>query len=182
MRKLGLSGIAVSIIAIITFVVFGGCALAGEETVRAMSPWGGQGYMFPIGDDRTYMVAVYSGTMFIEDSKGALHATSIVCPATVEGNLRTMSKSTQGHCIISDIDGDRVYAQISCTGDTENCRGFLKVESGTGKFAGITGEGEMVSQLESREAIAVEGFVPARQTITGIAWWPKLTYNIPGVK
>lgn len=179
MKNVRVSGLSVAAFLVMAFAAFEGCAVAEEGTIKAMAPWGGQGYVFPIGDDRAYMVAVYSGTMYVEDSKGALHAGSIVCPATVEGNLKTMTKSAQGHCIISNIDGDRVYARFNCTGDMENCRGPFTVESGTGKFAGITGEGEMVSQLESRAAVVVEGFVPARQAIEGIVWWPKLTYKIP---
>jgi len=174
--------ISIAALVVMSFVSFGGYALAEEGTIKAMAPWGGQGFVFPIGDDRAYMVAVYSGTIYVEDAKGALHAGSIVCPATVEGNLKTMTKTAQGHCVISNIDGDRVYARFSCTGDSENCRGPFTIESGTGKFVGISGEGEMVSQLDARAVVVVEGYVPARQEIRGIAWWPKLAYKIPETK
>ena len=152
---------------------------AEQGEIRATAPWEGDGYTFPIGNDRLYMVAVFTGTIFVEDGKGALHTGSIVCPATVEGDLKTMTKTGQGHCIITNDDGDRIYADYKCTGDFEACRGPFTLVGGTGKFTGITGEGEMESRIQSRNLLLVEGFESARQHGEGIAFWPKLTYQFP---
>ena len=156
-----------------------GPAVAEQEEVKALSPWEGDGYTFPIGNDRIFMVAVFTGTIFVEDGKGALHTGSIVCPATVEGDLKTMTKTGKGHCIITNDDGDRIYADYKCTGDLEACRGPFTLVGGTGKFTGITGEGEMESRIQSRNLLLVEGFESARQHGEGIAFWPKLTYQFP---
>ena len=156
-----------------------GTGLAEQATVKAMAPWEGDGFAFPIGDDRVYMVAVYTGIMFVEDSQGALHSGSLVCPGTVEADLKTMTKSGKGHCIITNAEGERVFAEFSCTGDLEGCRGPFTITSGTGKFTGITGEGEMISQMQSRQLLVVEGFESARQKGEGIATWPRITYSIP---
>jgi len=152
---------------------------AEQKEIKAMSPWEGDGFAFPIGDDKVYMVAVYTGIMFVEDNQGALHAASLVCPGTVQADLKTMTKSGKGHCIITNVDGDRVYTEFSCTGDMEGCRGPFTITSGTGKFTGITGEGEMISQMQSRQILVVEGFESARQHGEGIATWPRITYSIP---
>jgi len=152
---------------------------AEQTTVKAMAPWKGEGFAFPIGDEKVYMVAVYTGIMFVEDSQGALHSGSLVCPGTVEADLKTMTKSGKGHCIITNAEGDRVFAEFSCTGDLEGCRGPFTITSGTGKFAGITGEGEMISQMQSRQLLVVEGFESARQKGEGIATWSRITYSIP---
>jgi len=156
-----------------------GISFAEQATVQAMAPWKGEGFAFPIAEDRVYMVAVYTGILFVEDSQGALHAGSLVCPGTVEADLKTMTKSGKGHCIITNTAGDRIYADFSCTGDLEGCRGPFTITSGTGKFTGITGEGEMISQMQSRQLLVVEGFESARQQGEGIATWPRLTYSIP---
>ena len=161
---------------------FGVAALAGEGTVKAMAPWRGQGYAFPVGEDQVYMVAVYSGVMFVDDGKGPLHEASIVCPGTVNGNMKTMTKTGEGRCIITDGDGDRVYASFTCKGDPEGCRGPFKLVSGTGKFAGITGEGEMISRIQGRQVMVVAGYEGAQQLGEGVAVWPKLTYKIPSSK
>jgi hypothetical protein len=156
-----------------------GPAVAEQEEVKALSPWEGDGYTFPIGNDRIFMVAVFTGTIFVEDGKGALHTGSIVCPATVEGDLKTMTKTGKGHCIITNDDGDRIYADYTCTGDLEACRGPFTLVGGTGKFTGITGGGEMISRIQSRALLLVEGFESAHQQGEGIAIWPKLTYQFP---
>jgi hypothetical protein len=156
-----------------------GPGFAEQATVKAMAPWEGDGFAFPIGDEKVYMVAVYTGILFVEDSQGALHSGSLVCPGTVEADLKAMTKSGKGHCIITNTEGDRVFAEFSCTGDLEGCRGPFTITSGTGKFTGITGEGEMFSQMQSRQLHVVEGFESARQKGEGIATWPRITYSIP---
>lgn len=153
--------------------------LAEQATVKATAPWKGEGFAFPIGNNRVYMVAVFSGIMFVEDSQGALHAGSLVCPATVEADLHTMTKTGKGHCIISNTDGERVYAEFSCTGDLEGCKGPFTLTGGTGKFTGIRGEGEMISKIQSRAITVVEGFESARQQGEGVVIWPRITYSIP---
>ena len=160
-------------------LIFGTFVMAEERVIQAMAHWSGEGHAFPIGNDRVYMVAVYSGTIFVDKGEGVLHAASIVCPATVEVDLLTGKKSGQGHCIITNQDGDRVYADYTCTGDLKGCAGPFTLVGGTGKFTGITGEGEMISQLQARAFVVVEGFESARQHGEGVAFWPKLTYRIP---
>ena len=154
-------------------------AMAEQGAVRATAPWEGDGYAFPIGNDRVYMVAVFTGTIYVDDGKGALHTGSIVCPATVEGNLKTLTKTGQGHCIITNDDGDRIFADYQCQGDMEMCRGPFTLVGGTGKFKGITGGGDMVSRIQARTLFLVEGFESAHQQGEGIAFWPKLTYQFP---
>jgi hypothetical protein len=156
-----------------------GTGFAEQATVQAMAPWEGEGFAFPIGNDRVYMVAVFTGIMFVEDGEGALHAGSLVCPATVEADMNAMTKSGKGHCIISNTDGERVYAEFSCTGDLEGCRGPFTITGGTGKFTGITGDGEMISKIQVRQLLVVEGFESARQHGEGVAVWPRITYSIP---
>ena len=58
-------------VALAVAVLGGGASAFGEEgTVRAVSPWKGEGYVFPVGEDTAYMVAVYTGTLFVDDGKG----------------------------------------------------------------------------------------------------------------
>jgi len=156
-----------------------GIGFAEPATIKAMAPWEGEGFAFPIGDNRVYMVAVFNGIMFVEDGQGALHAGSLVCPATVEADLKTLTKTGKGHCIISNTEGERVYAEFSCAGDLEGCQGPFTITGGTGKFAGITGEGEMISKMQARQILVVEGFESARQHGEGVAVWPRITYTIP---
>ena len=152
---------------------------AEEGTVKAVATWKGLSFAFPVSKDQVYVVGVFTGVFYVEDGKGALHAASIVCPATAEGDLKTMTKTGQGRCILTDEDGNRVFARFTCEGDLEGCRGPFKLEGGTGKFDGITGEGEMISRIQVRQVTTVVGFETAEQRGEGVAVWPSLNYKIP---
>jgi hypothetical protein len=171
-------------ISVMVAALFGPSALVGAEegTVKAVATWKGRSFAFPVGQDQAYLVGVYSGVLYVDDGKGPLHAASIVCPATAEGDLKTMTKTGQGRCILTDDEGDRVYARFTCTGDLEGCRGPFKIEGGTGKFHGISGEGEMISRIQVRQLTTVVGFETAEQEGEGVAVWPSLTYRVPSAE
>jgi hypothetical protein len=171
--------VAVVLIVLSMVIGFQGTASAEEGTVKAAATWKARSFVFPVGQDQAYLVGVYSGTLYVDDGKGALHAASIVCPATAEGDLKSMTKTGQGRCILTDEDGNRIYARFTCTGDLEGCRGPFKIDGGTGRFEGITGEGEMVSRILVRQMTTVMGFETVEQEGEGIAVWPSLTYRIP---
>jgi lipid-binding SYLF domain-containing protein len=153
--------------------------LAVENTVKATAAWEGQGFAFPVGNDQAYMVGVYAGVMFVDDGKGPLNAAAIVCPGTTEGILTKGTKTGEGRCIITDQDGDRVFARFTCVGDFEGCRGPFTIVDGTGKFAGITGEGEMISRIQARQLTTYPTVVETvQQQGYGVAVWPALHYTI----
>jgi hypothetical protein len=167
------SGLASALVVLIGF------AQAEEVTVKATAAWEGQGYAFPVGEDEAYMVAVYAGVMFVDGAKGSLDAASIICPGTIDGNLAKGTKRGEGRCIITDQDGDRVFARFTCSGDLDSCRGLFTITEGTGKFAGITGEGEMISRIKARQLTAYAGVDDVQQQGAGLAMWPALHYKIP---
>lgn len=181
MKRLA-SGMMTMTILIAATVMLSGYGYAEEGTVKALSPWKGQGFAFPVGPDQLYMVAVYTGVMLVDDGKGPLHAATIVCPGTVDADVKMGTKTGYARCVITGERGDRVFAEMNCTGDAEGCRGTFKITGGTGKFTGITGEGEMISKIQAREIILVSGVETAHQLGEGIAIWPKLTYRIPDKK
>lgn len=172
-----------SFITVLAMIIVFGCfwqiAGAEEGTVKAVAAWNGRSFVFPVGQDQAYLVGVYTGTLYVEDGKGMLHAASIVCPATAEGDLKSMTKTGQGRCVLTDEDSNRIFARFTCKGDLEGCRGPFKIEGGTGKFDGITGEGEMISHIQVRQLTTVAGFETAEQNGEGVAVWPSLTYKIP---
>ncbi|MGA6826436.1 hypothetical protein ACO9S2_02360 [Nitrospira sp. NS4] len=170
---------SVAVVAALSVVALMGVAQAEEGTVKATASWEGQGYAFPVGEDQVYMVAVYAGVMFVDDGKGSLDAASIVCPGTIDGNLAKGTKTGDGRCVITDRDGDRVFARFTCSGDLQGCRGPFTIVGGTGKFAGITGEGEMISRIQARQLTMYAGVDDVQQQGAGLAIWPALHYKIP---
>jgi len=171
--------LAVTMAAVVVTTGLASSAAAEEASVKAVATGKGRSFVFPVGPAEAYLVGVYSGTLYVDDGKGSLHAASIVCPATAEGDLKKMTRTGQGRCILTDEEGNRVYARFTCTGDMESCRGPFKIVGGTGKFTGITGEGEMISRLEVEQSTRVIGFDTAEQQGEGVAIWPSLSYKIP---
>jgi hypothetical protein len=161
-------------------VILLGVAQAEEGTVKATATWEGQGYAFPVGEDQAYMVSVYAGVMFVDGGKGSLDAASIICPGTVESDFTKGTMRGEGRCIITDQEGDRVFARFTCSGDvTESCQGPFTFVGGTGRFAGITGGGEMISRIQARQLTMYAGAENVQQLGAGVAVWPALRYKIP---
>ena len=179
MKRLKKSGWAVAAVVVSAMLILMGIAQAEEGTVKATAAWEGQGYAFPVGEDQAYTVAVYAGVMFVDDGKGSLDAASIVCPGTIEGNLAKGTKTGDGRCIITDRDGDRVFARFTCSGDLDGCRGPFTIAGGTGKFTGISGGGEMISRIQARQITTYAGLDDVQHQGAGLAVWPALHYKIP---
>ena len=62
---------------------------AEEGTVKATSAWQGQGRFFQVGKDQAFFVGGFEGIMYVETKTGALDAAKIICPGTVDLNLKT---------------------------------------------------------------------------------------------
>jgi hypothetical protein len=62
---------------------------AEEGTVKATSAWQGQGQFFQVGKDQAFFVGGFEGIMYVETKTGALDAAKILCPGTVDLNLKT---------------------------------------------------------------------------------------------
>jgi hypothetical protein len=79
-----------------------------------------------------------------------------------------------------------VYARWTCSGPPlRGCRGRLTIDSGTGRFAGITGEGELIVRSTFVEFIEPQG--PGAQAGPAMAQeqhgvlviMPALPYRLP---
>ena len=150
-----------------------------EQTVSAMAPWKGDGKIFRVEPDKLLFVGSFTGVMYVSDGKGSLDAAIMVCPATQEINLKDETTSGQGRCILTSLEGDKVYAQWSCSGKPGICMGDFKLNGGTGRFTGITGSGPLHIRTILM-AIAVNmkdgGTV---ENAHGLAIWPELKFKIP---
>ena len=161
-------------------ISFTGHALAGEQaTVKALSAWQGMGATFQTQETEAFVIGALGGVMFIDGAKGSLDAASLMCPATVEINLRTGAREAEGRCIITDLDGDKVWARWSCRGDAKGCKGPFKLTGGTGKFVGITGGDTFILRIAIRELVGITSPDSFQQVAAGLAVWPNLKYSIP---
>ncbi len=160
--------------------VLPGLASAAEEgEVKMMAPWESSGQVFRTGEDQVLFLGVAEGIVYIEDGEGALDSALLVCPGTREISVESGMSAAHGRCILTSSAGHQVFASYQCKGDAGGCAGEFKLEGGTGRFAGITGAGE----IHVRTALAAMAVDKATGTTVsgaaGLAVWPKLTYKIP---
>lgn len=173
--------VAGAAVALAVLLAGSGPGLAAEEgTVRASASWAGQGRFIPTGTGTAYFVGAFSGILFIENDRGALNAAKILCPGTLEVDVNGGKQQGEGRCVLTDGEGNQVYAQWQCSGThLIECKGPFTLTGGTGRFKGITGQGD----FRVRSAIAElalgrlgEGL---QETAGGLAEWPSLRYRIP---
>jgi len=157
---------------------------AGEErTVKAVASWLGQGRFVPTGEGTLlFFAGSFSGTMFVDDGEGALHAAKMVCPGVLEVDINGGRQRGEGRCVMFAVRDttSEIYARWSCAGVHQvECRGQFVITGGSGRFAGITGQGEF------RVRTALGELTPGRydadivEKSVGLAEWPALHYRIP---
>ena len=105
-------------------------------------------------------------------------------------NLVVFMTSAQSEMFIFPTDGQSAEQQEQ---DEFACYKWAKNQTGVdpnqptqsaaspppSRRGGGDGEGEMISQLQARALLVVEGFESVRQHGEGVAVWPRLTYRIP---
>ena len=172
--------VLIVLIMVLVGLTIPGYLFAGEAgSVRATASFEGNGIVFTLEGDKVYMVGAWGGVMTIEKKKGSLDATTLVCPGTLLANLKTGMRLGEGRCIITDLEGDKIFALWSCTGEKTTCNGSFTINAGTGKFKGITGKGAMNTRIVASGVAALIGKEVYGKVSAGVAVWPELYYSIP---
>jgi hypothetical protein len=153
---------------------------AENATVKASAAWVGQGRIFQTGENNALFLGAFGGVLYVESEEGKLDAVELICPGTVDIELKSGAQEGSGKCIVTDEDGDRVFADWVCSGpELLGCKGTFTLTSGTGKFQGITGK----SPLKARTAFSAividlkSGAVA--KSGAGLLVLPELTYKLP---
>ncbi|UCE64275.1 MAG: hypothetical protein JSU59_03790 [Nitrospirota bacterium] len=157
----------------------GGQAQAAEKTVKAMATWQAQGLVTQIDKDQALMVGALMGALFIDGGHGKLDASSLLCPGTIVLNLNTGARSGQGRCVITDKEGDKIYAKWSSRGNEKGMKGPFNFVGGTGKFMGISGDNSWILRIAMRAMAGAVSDDSFQQVAAGLAVWPKLHYKLP---
>lgn len=168
------------LVAFFLVVVFIGTqGQAAENTVKAMATWQAQGLVTQVDKDQALMVGALMGALFIDGGHGQLDASSLLCPGSIVLNLNTGARSGQGRCVITDKDGDKIYAKWSSRGNEKGMKGPFNFVGGTGKFMGISGENTWVLRIAMRAMAGAVSDDSFQQVAAGLAVWPKLKYKLP---
>ena len=172
--------LATMLMAFVLVVIFCGTHVqAAENTVKAMATWQAQGLVTQVDKDQALMVGALMGALFIDGGHGQLDASSLICPGSIVLNLNTGARSGQGRCVITDKDGDKIYAKWSSRGNEKGMKGPFNFVGGTGKFMGISGENSWVLRIAMRAMAGAVSDDSFQQVAAGLAVWPKLKYKLP---
>jgi hypothetical protein len=68
----------------------------------------------------------------------------VKCPAFFDADYNNKRHRGGGYCVMSDPDGDQVYASWQNEGDTIVGPGTFTFTGGTGKYQGISGKNDFV--------------------------------------
>jgi hypothetical protein len=153
---------------------------AEERTVQVIMPWEGQGRVFQIDTRRLQFLGALEGIMYVENSKGEMHEGFVQCPVTQILDLETGTTEATGHCEITASPVDVVYAQMSCKGMVGDCKGEFILIDGEGKFAGISGQGEIRVRSAIRALATDLGSGATLRIGSGLAVIKDLKFSTPG--
>jgi len=152
---------------------------ADEGTVQAVIPWEAQGQVFQIDTRRIQFMGSLKGVMYVENAKGEMNEGFVQCPIIQIMDLDTGMTEAFGHCEITASPNDVVYAQLSCKGQVGDCNGKFVLMEGEGKFAGISGEGQLRVRSPIRALASDLGSGALLRVAAGLAVIKDLKYSTP---
>lgn len=129
------------------------------------------GPIIKTGEKQSLIVASLSGAFFVETDEGPVPSGSIACGGTVRVDLDTSHQVGSGGCSFTAFDGATSWGEWQCEGyNLVGCRGLFKLNGGTGRLAGLTGEATMIWRPSGHEMQKqLDGSVLANAT--GILIW-----------
>lgn len=152
---------------------------AQEDTVQAVIPWEGEGRVFRV-DTRTMMfLGALEGVMYIESSRGEMHEAFVMCPIMQKVDVSTGRSEGIGRCEISASPDDVVFAELSCEGEVGSCEGKFTVVDGAGRFAGVSGAGNLRVRSPMHALVTDMSSGAVLRVASGIAIIKDLNYRIP---
>ena len=186
MVRIGSFAAAVAVAGAVALGAVAPPAARGEEaTVRIVSPVTGQGFFFETGVNRAQFLGALHGALYVDSGPDTLDAARVVCPVRFSLDTLSPTFTAEGTCTIGHGEEHKVFARWTCAGAwPKGCRGRLTVTGGTGRFAGITGEGELAFRTTMTEFVEPPkeqraGIGVVRQIGSGLLSLPAFRYRVP---
>jgi hypothetical protein len=129
------------------FLLPSAVALAQDEpqVFNAFAVAVASGTIVKSGEKQVLVIGTLKGPMFIETDEGPVDAGSVVCGASIRVDMGSAQQIASGACSFSAQDGATAWGEWKCTGyELVGCRGRLRLTGGTGRLAGVGGEGAMI--------------------------------------
>jgi hypothetical protein len=153
---------------------------ARQDTVQAIIPWEGEGQVYHVDSNAVLFLGALKGVMYVETSTGDLHEAFVVCPVMQEINTDSGATQARGRCEVVVSPVDVLYAEITCEGKkVGECAGKFTLKSGEGKFAGISGSGNLRIRSPMHALVADMTSGALLRVAAGLAVINDLKFSIP---
>ena len=152
---------------------------ARQDTVQVVIPWEAEGQVFQVDTHTMLFLGAMEGVMYIESSRGEMHEAFVMCPFMQKLDLDTGATDATGRCEVSASPVDVLYAELTCKGKVGDCKGKFTLIDGEGKFAGISGSGNLRVRSPMHGLIADLGSGAILRVGSGLAIVNDLKYRIP---
>ncbi|HEY4169310.1 MAG TPA: hypothetical protein VGM96_21145 [Reyranella sp.] len=122
-------------------------ALAEDEpqVFNAFAVVRAEGTLVRAAEKQVSLAGALNGPLFVETDEGPVEAGTMACSLAVRFDQVERSQNGKGACTFSAADGAAAWADWECAGyDYVGCRGKMTINGGSGRFAGIRGEGTMI--------------------------------------
>ena len=117
--------------------------------------------------------------MYLENSEDKMNEAFVQCPIVQILDLGSGVTEALGNCEITVSPEDVVYAQMTCKGQVGICAGKFVLIDGEGRFAGISGEGELTVRSPIRALAADLGSGSLLRVGSGLATVKDLVFSVP---
>ena len=135
------------LLSLLTVLAAPSLALAQDEpqVFSAFAVVRAEGTLVRAAEKQVSLTGALNGPLFIETDEGPVEAGAMVCSMAVRFDQAERSQNGKGACTFTAADGATAWADWECAGyDFVGCRGKMTINGGSGRFAGIQGEGTMV--------------------------------------
>ncbi len=153
-----------SVVAVLVLLLFSNATQSVAQQVKAGKVSGIFSWVFPLNQavevekGRYIWGGLWTGSFRNDAGDGFLHGSAWLCTAVGDLKNNTVVHNN-GDCAVTDRDGDKAFFTWQCIEcPIDEFRGTWLWTAGTGKYAGLTGQGSYHQMF-------------AGKGVTGIGWW-----------
>lgn len=128
-----------SLLLAILFSAAGAQQLPKSGTIAVHTGWKSSGEALEVAEKRMQGHGSVIGITFNDKGSGPLHGGPATCFYVFFAN--DSGTKNKGYCAFGDSDGDRIFTDWHGTQSAEGGQGVNEIVGGTGKYAGIQGNG-----------------------------------------
>ncbi len=115
------------------------------QNFNAFAVVAANGTIVRAAEKQLMVVGTLSGPFFVETDEGPIPSGRVTCAASVRIDRATFRQTGTGACTFAAQDGATAWGEWECAGyELVGCRGTFKLNGGTARLAGATGEGTMI--------------------------------------